>query len=89
MKEFFLEAPYSDISFEVESQIIPAHKWLLIRRSKSFAHMFSSKTASKLLLIQNQGGMSEEHASKMTINDLKATTFRGIFFQDSAFNLLN
>jgi len=44
MKEFFFEAPYSDISFEVESQIIPAHKWLLTQRNKYFARLFSSKS---------------------------------------------
>jgi len=80
MKEFFFEAPYSDISFEVESQTLPAHKWLLIQRNKFFANLFSSKVASKFLLNHNQGEMSEEQTSKITITDVKAPTFRGKYF---------
>jgi len=43
LKDFFFEAPYSDISFEVGSEVIKAHKWWLIQRNKFFANMFSSK----------------------------------------------
>ena len=42
LKDFFFEAPYSDISFEVESESIKAHKWWLIQRNKFFANMFAS-----------------------------------------------
>jgi len=42
LKRFFKEAPKHDIKFEVESQLIPAHKWWLSNRSKYFANMFSS-----------------------------------------------
>jgi len=34
MKAFFAEAPYSDVTFEVEGQLIPAHKWWLCNRTK-------------------------------------------------------
>jgi len=63
MKQFLKEAPYSDISFEVESQVIPAHKWWLTQRSKYFMNMFSS-------------GMLETQASKIKITDMKASTFK-------------
>jgi len=63
MKQFLTEAPYSDISFEVEDQVIPAHKWWLTKRSKYFMNMFSS-------------GMAETQASKITITDMKASTFK-------------
>jgi len=43
MKAFLAEAPYSDVIFEVESEKIPVHKWMLCKRSKYFANMFSSK----------------------------------------------
>lgn len=42
-KMFFKQAPYSDVIFEVEKQLIPAHRWWLIKRSKYFANMFSSR----------------------------------------------
>jgi len=63
MKQFLTEAPYSDISFEVESQIIPAHKGWLTQKSKYFMNMFSS-------------GMTEAQASMIKISDMKATTFK-------------
>jgi len=63
IKHFLQEAPYSDISFEVESQVIPAHKWWLSKKSKYFANMFSS-------------GMIEAQASKIIITDMTATAFR-------------
>jgi len=63
MKKFLAEAPYSDISFEVQSQIIPAHKWWLSKRSQYFANMFSS-------------GMSETQASQITITDMTAHAFK-------------
>ena len=43
MKAFLREAPYSDVTFEVESEHIPAHKWWLCNKSKYFANMFSSE----------------------------------------------
>jgi len=64
MKEFLRQAPYSDISFEVESQLIPAHKWWLTKRSKYFTNMFSS-------------GMLEAQASKIPITDMTANSFKG------------
>ena len=45
-KDLLLEAPYSDISFEVESEIIKAHKWVLAKNCKYFANMFASKIYS-------------------------------------------
>jgi len=63
MKQFLKEAPYSDISFEVESQVIPAHKWWLTKKSKYFINMFSS-------------GMIKAQASKITIIDMTATAFK-------------
>jgi len=63
MKQFLKEAPYSDISFVVESEIIPAHKWWLTKRSKYFANMFSS-------------GMIEAQASKITITDMTVHAFK-------------
>jgi len=46
LKDLFFEAPYADISFEVESEIIKAHKWLLTKNSKYFANMFASNVSS-------------------------------------------
>lgn len=63
MKKFLIEAPSSDICFEVESQTILAHKWWLTQKSKYFMNMFSS-------------GMSEAQASKIQITDMKAETFK-------------
>jgi len=63
MKQFLTEASYSDISFEVGSETIPAHKWWLAQKSRYFANMFSS-------------GMLEAQASKITITDMTATAFR-------------
>jgi len=63
MKKFLIEAPYSDISFEVGSETIPAHKWWLTQRNKYFMNMFSS-------------GMLETQASKITITDITPTAFR-------------
>jgi len=80
MKEVFFEAPYPNISFEVESQIIPTHKWLLMQRNKFFANIFSSNISDFLKYNENKGEMSGEQGSKIMINDLKAPTFRGILF---------
>lgn len=63
MKSFFTEAPYSDVTFEVEGQHISAHKWWLCNRSKYFANMFSS-------------GMAEANTSKIVVSDITANTFR-------------
>ncbi len=79
MKDFLAEAPYSDISFEVESKIIPAHKWWLCKKSKYFANMFSSNWLYLNYSSISKGGMSEAQASKIKITDMKATTFQGIF----------
>jgi len=64
MKAFLAEAPYSDVTFEVERQLIPAHKWWLCNRSKYFANMFAS-------------GMAEANNSKIAVSDITANTFRG------------
>jgi len=42
VKRLLTEAPYHDITFEVESELIPAHKWWLTKKNKYFANMFSS-----------------------------------------------
>jgi len=63
LKAFLREAPYSDVTFEVESEQIPAHKWWLCKRSKYFANMFSS-------------GMIEAKSSKIAVTDMSAATFR-------------
>jgi len=63
LKNFLSQAPHHDITFEVESELIPAHKWWLTQRSKYFANMFSS-------------GMLETQSDKIVISDVKATTFK-------------
>jgi len=63
LKLFLNQAPQHDITFEVKSELIPAHKWWLTQRSKYFANMFSS-------------GMLEAQSQKISIPDVKATTFR-------------
>jgi len=42
LKLFLRQTPHHDVTFEVESESIPAHKWWLIKKSKYFANMFSS-----------------------------------------------
>jgi len=42
LKLFLNQAPQHDVTFEVESELIPAHKWWLTQKSKYFANMFSS-----------------------------------------------
>ncbi len=79
MKDFFSEAPYSDISFEVESEIIKAHKWCLIKRNKFFANMFASNFFYWFFFIKKKGGMAESQTSTIKITDVKAQTFKGIF----------
>jgi len=64
LKLFLNQAPQHDVTFEVESELIPAHKWWLTQKSKYFANMFSS-------------GMLEAQSSRINISDMKATTFRG------------
>jgi len=64
MKAFLAEAPYSDVTFEVEGQLISAHKWWLWNRSKYFANMFAS-------------GMTEANTSNIVVSDITVNTFRG------------
>jgi len=46
-KSLFMSEEESDIKFKVQDQIIPAHKKVLIEKSKYFAGLFNSKRNSK------------------------------------------
>ena len=54
----------SDIAFKVEERIIPAHKEILIQKSKYFAGLFNSN-------------MAESKQDVIEINDCEYETFKG------------
>ncbi len=54
----------SDISFKIDDQIIPAHKKILIPRSRYFANLFNS-------------GMAESKQQVIEINDCEYHVFQG------------
>ncbi len=53
MKQLLIEVPYSDVTFTVENQQIPAHKWWLMRKSKYFDKMFSSNFLCNFFVLKN------------------------------------
>jgi len=65
--QFSSQVPYSDVKFQVESEIIPANKSWLVQKSKYFADLFSNRTM-------------EPQASNIFILDVKASTFK-VFLQ--------
>jgi len=44
LKSLFMNEEQSDIKFNVGDQIIPAHKQVLIEKSKYFTNLFNSKS---------------------------------------------
>jgi len=58
----------SDVTFKVGDELIPAHKQILVRKSKYFDGLFKS-------------GMAESKQKIIEINDCKAGTFKGFFIE--------
>jgi len=78
MKQLLIEVPYSDVTFTVEGQQIPAHKWWLMRKSRYFDKMFSSRFLPKSpFLIFFIGGIMKKQDSNVTLPDIKVSTFKG------------
>jgi len=59
----FLNKQESDVTFKVENEEFPAHKYILTEKCKFFKHMFAS-------------GMMESYSSVIEISDTKASVFR-------------
>jgi len=71
----------SDIKFKVQEEILPAHKKVLINKSRFFAGLFKSKrlfNLSKLIFV-SLGGMAETKQDVIEIKDCDFVVFRGHF----------
>ena len=78
VKELFLDKSYSDVTFIIGKQEIPAHRCLLATRCKYFKNMFeSSYHLNRTHLQQFLGGMKESTADKVKVPDVKPETFKG------------
>jgi len=64
-KSLFMNKEGSDITLKVQDKLIPAHKEVLIKRSKYFAALFNS-------------GMSESREDVIEIKDCENEIFQGI-----------
>jgi len=59
----FLNKQESDVTFKVENEEFPAHRYILIEKCRLFKNMFAS-------------GIMESHSSVIEISDTKASVFR-------------
>ncbi len=80
MKALFMNKGGSDIQFKVQDKIIPAHKQILILKSKYFAGLFNSTYIMKFSLIL-LGGMIESRQEIIEINGCEFPVFQGFFLR--------
>jgi hypothetical protein len=62
-RKLFVEMLYPDIHFQVDQQLIPAHRYILLTRCPAFGRMFTS-------------GMIESKTSVIQLNDVRLATFQ-------------
>ncbi len=64
LSSLFMSQEKSDITFKVQDQLIPAHKEILLKKSKYFAGLFNSN-------------MAESKQDVIEITDCEYETFKG------------
>ena len=69
----------SHIAFQVEGQIIPAHKDIFIQKSKYFASLFNSIFVNIYSFLTRMiGGMIETRQNVLDIPECEYIVFKGI-----------
>jgi len=64
MLSLFMSQDGSDIDFKIEGKVIPAHKWVLLKKSRYFKNLFNS-------------GMVESRQDVIEIKDCGYEVFKG------------